>query len=147
MLRAHAAAAADVDRAHDKQLHAVDLMGVFFGNIGNEGVELEEFIGLVRAGALLDERAHFGDGDDGIDLLLAHAKRKAQVGVRIDVRSQHGAALVGVKPRQRGGERRFADAALAGDRELHTQMPSAARFCSMRSIMRSPSFSMSVSTV
>ena len=71
----------------------------------------------------------------------------AQICVRIDVGSENGAALVGVKSCERGGERRFADAALAGDRALHTQMPSAARFCSMRSIMRSPSFSMSVSTV
>ena len=90
MLRADAAAAAHIHGAHDQQLHAVDLLGVGVRDIRHIGVQLEELIGGVGAGALLHQGAHFGDGDDGIHLLLAQSKSQAQVGVRVHVGGQDG---------------------------------------------------------
>ena len=119
MLRADAAGAAGVDGAHDEKLHAVDVLGELVGQVGDVGVELIEAVLVVGAGALLGELLHFGDGDDGVDLFLAQPQRQTQVGVRIDVGGEDRAPFVGVQPRERGGQRRLADAALAGDSYFH----------------------------
>ena len=51
MLRADAAAATQIHGAHDQQLYAVDLTGEGVGNVSHIGVELEELVGGVGAGA------------------------------------------------------------------------------------------------
>ena len=70
MLRADAAAATQIHGAHDQQLYAIDLFGKGVGNVSHIGVELEELVGGVGAGAFFHKIAHFGDGDDGVHFLL-----------------------------------------------------------------------------
>ena len=50
--------------SHDQQLYAVDFLGIGVGNIADIRIQLEEFVGGVRAGALLHQLAHLGNGDD-----------------------------------------------------------------------------------
>ena len=119
MLGADAAGSAGVDRAHDEKLDAVDFLGELFGEVGNLGVELIEAVLVVCAGALLGELLHLGDGDDGVDLFFGKAECQTQIGVGIHVGREDCPALVGVKPRQCGGKRCFANAALAGDSYFH----------------------------
>ena len=119
MLGADAAAAAGLHRAHDQQLDAVDVAGEFVGDIADLRVQLEEFIGIGGAGALLYQLTHFGNRGDGVDLLLCQAQGQSQIGVRVHVGGQHSTALVGVQAGQRGGERRFAHAALSGNGYFH----------------------------
>ena len=71
VLRADAAAAAHIHRTHDQQLHAVDVLGIFFRDVGHIGIQLEKFIGFIGAGAFLHQSTHFGDGNDGVHFLLA----------------------------------------------------------------------------
>ena len=116
MLGADAAAAAHVHGTHDQQLHAVDLLGEGVRDVRHIGVQLEELIGGIRAGALLHQGAHLGNGDDGVHFLLAQSESQSQIGVRVHVGGQDGTSLVGVEPRQRGGQRGLSHAALAGNR-------------------------------
>ena len=119
VLRADAAGAAGVDRAHDEKLHAVDIFGKLVGQIGNVRVQLIEAVLVVCTRALLGKLLHFGDRDNGIDLFLRQAQRQTQIGIRVDVGCEDGAPFVGVETCERGGQRRLADAALAGDSYFH----------------------------
>ena len=119
MLGADAAAAAGLHRAHHQQLDAVDIAGELIGDIADLRVQLEEFIGIGGAGALLYQLTHFGNGGDGVDLLLRQTQRQSQIGVRVHVGGQHSTAFVGVQAGQRGGERRLAYAALSGNGYFH----------------------------
>ena len=119
VLRADAAGAAGVDGAHDEKLHAVDVLGELVGQVRDVGVELIEAVLVVGAGALLGQLLHFGHGNDGVDFFLAQPQRQTQVRVRIDIGGEDRAPFVGVQPRERGGQRRLADAALAGDSYFH----------------------------
>lgn len=110
---------AGVDRAHHEQLDAVDLLRQLIRQIRDLRIELVERVHIVRAGALLGELLHLGNGDDGVDLFLGHAQRQSEIGVRVDVGGQNGAPFVGIEPGQCGGQRRLADAAFAGDRYFH----------------------------
>ena len=58
----------------------------------------------------------------------AQAQRQTQVCVRIDVGGEDRAPFVGVQPRERGGQRRLADAALAGDSYFHIGKDPPGRF-------------------
>ena len=73
MLRTDAAGAAYIHGTHDQQLHAVDVLGVFLGDVGHVGVQLIEPVGIGSPGALFHQGAHFADGDDGIYFFLAQA--------------------------------------------------------------------------
>ena len=119
VLRADAAGAAGVDRAHDEQLDAVDIFGKLVGQIGNVRVQLIEAVLVVCTRALLGKLLHFGDRDNGIDLFLRQAQRQTQICIRVDVGREDGAPFVGVETCERGGQRRLADAALAGDSYFH----------------------------
>ena len=123
VLRAHTAAAAGIHGAHDQQLDAVYVLCQLVGQVGNLRVELIEGVAVVGAGALLGKLLHLGDGDDGVDLLLAQPQGKPQIGVRIHIRRQHRASLGGVEPRQGRGQGGFAHAALARDGNLHIRCP------------------------
>ena len=116
VLGADAAAAAHIHGTHDQQLDAVDLLGEGVRDIRHIRVQLEELIGGIGAGALLHQSAHFGDGDNGVHFLLTQSKSQSQIGVRVHVGGQNGTSLVGVEPRQRGGQRGLSHAALAGNR-------------------------------
>ena len=80
VLRADAAGAAGVDRAHDEKLHAVDVFGELVGQIGNVRVQLIEAVLVVCTRALLGKLLHFGDRDNGIDLFLRQAQRQTDGG-------------------------------------------------------------------
>ena len=119
MLGADTAGAAHVHGAHDQQLDAVDVTGEGVGDVGNVGVELEELIGGVGAGALFHQGTHFGDGDDLVHFLLGKAQSQTQIGVGIHVGGQNGPAFVGVEPCQGGGQGGLTHAALTGNRYFH----------------------------
>ena len=80
---------------------------------------MKNLLAAVRAGALLHQLAHLGDGHDRIDFFLGKAQRQTQIRVRIDVRGEYGAPFVGIQPCEDGGEGGFSDAALSGDGYFH----------------------------
>ena len=119
MLRTDAAAAAHIHGAHHQELHTAHVLGVFLRNVRHIGVQLKEFIGFVGAGAFLYQGPHFGDGDNGVHLLLAEPQGQAQVGVRVYIGGQDGTSLRCIEPGQGGREGGFTHAALAGNRYFH----------------------------
>ena len=119
MLGTHAAAAAGVHGAHDQQLDAVDVLAELVRQVRDLGVQLVEGVAGVGGGALLGQLLHFGDGDDGVDLLLRQAQGQTQIGVRVHVGGQDGASLIGVQSGQGGGQGGLAHAALAGYCDFH----------------------------
>ena len=151
VLRADAAAAAGLDGAQHQQAHAVMLLGHHVRDVVHFGVYFKKLpVGIgPGAGALGDELAHFGDGGDACQLLLAEAQGGAQVGVRVHVGAEDLVALRGVEPGQDGGDGGLSYAALSRDCDLHgrflpPQMPRAARLASMPSIIAFTSSSQSV---
>ena len=121
MLGAHAAGAAGVHGAHDQQLDAVDVLGQFVGQIRDLRIELVEGVAGVGSGTLPGQFLHFGDGDDGIDLLLRQTQGQAQVGVGVHIGGKHRAPLVGIEPGKGGREGGFTHTALAGNSDFHDE--------------------------
>ena len=64
VLGTDASGSAGLDRSHQQQLYAVDLLGEHIRQIIHLGVDLEIPLELVGLGALLDQRLHFGDRGD-----------------------------------------------------------------------------------
>ena len=107
--------------------------------------------------AVFDQFSHFGNRNDRIEDFFRKSKRKAQIGIRIDICSQNRMAFFCIKSCKGRCDGCFSYATLSSYCYFHFTpfqgrpcafyTPSAARFSSIRASIASPSLSMSFSTV
>ena len=167
MLRADTAASGRLHGAKRQEFDSVVLFAVFIGDITYSRIYFVKPVVCTCLGALFDQFSHFGNRNDRIEDFFRKSKRKAQIGIRIDICSQNRMAFFCIKSCKGRCDGCFSYATLSSYCYFHFTpfhfkkgglflrqgppcpfyTPSAARFSSIRASIASPSLSMSFSTV